>query len=697
MPDGRNLARPLCHGRIRELAEVVASIVRDNVVEDVPSATSTYQHIRGWLDTGPGPFAVLADCLPSDCVDKSEKCRIADDKWEEWLQVCWGNDSDFLTLLALLKNPEGVSEAEFIEYARQLPIVQEPVGAMAASPVPTDAHLHVGALCPPALRWAYYVAVGPTADIDNVAYRSIRGLAETEDEGRKIIDASAEMRRKSLAYIGVARILFAALLDCCQVPALSEITIDSDPTDILDHVALACSESSSTSRRSPRAQLQGKLATVLKSMPGGRTEYVDRSMEIAPFKLTDGIGYLEMERACFAKLLWQAYRNLLSPFLQEVLLTYLRCKNFWFQVSSGANILSTRAGGIGLAQFREIRSYAFIRRVETNRDFADKISGALDSMYASSTVGKLEVRLAQMDKHVLEPTLHWMRRTLSSKDWKLIISLRRHDFDFRARLPSDKEAYTTATIAFVDAILQQEAFRDKVSGIDVVGIEQYTNWDHIIPIMSRVRAHIETKVGRPCFVAFHCGEDTSTPLKGICDIWQVLTECPLAANDRVGHAIDLLRPINTSARGETTLFFDQWNSLRNRFDEFLLGDRDDHELRTQVRAPYRQLAQSAIVDPRFPIVHLSVEHANELAAILQPYVRNRLRERGVLIETCPTSNWRIAGLPLPTRHVIATWINEQGSYLVGTDDPAIFPCTIQSEHYAVAQSLAATAGEIVPP
>ena len=63
----------------------------------------------------------------------------------------------------------------------------------------------------------------------------------------------------------------------------------------------------------------------------------------------------------------------------------------------------------------------------------------------------------------------------------------------------------------------------------------------------------------------------------------------------------------------------------------------------------------------------------------QQFVLNRLAQLGTVIETCPTSNLRIGGVPDPTYHPIHTFLNSNVNLVIGADDPGIFDSPLASE------------------
>jgi adenosine deaminase len=63
----------------------------------------------------------------------------------------------------------------------------------------------------------------------------------------------------------------------------------------------------------------------------------------------------------------------------------------------------------------------------------------------------------------------------------------------------------------------------------------------------------------------------------------------------------------------------------------------------------------------------------------QQYVLNRLTQLGTVIETCPTSNLRIGGVPDPSHHPVHTFLKSNVNLAIGADDPGIFDSPLANE------------------
>lgn len=77
---------------------------------------------------------------------------------------------------------------------------------------------------------------------------------------------------------------------------------------------------------------------------------------------------------------------------------------------------------------------------------------------------------------------------------------------------------------------------------------------------------------------------------------------------------------------------------------------------------------------------------NTVLILLQQYVLKHLAHKGIIIETLPSSNLRIACYENPMQHHIKRWLDNETSdeclpsIVVGSDDPGIFMTNIYNEY-----------------
>jgi adenosine deaminase len=63
----------------------------------------------------------------------------------------------------------------------------------------------------------------------------------------------------------------------------------------------------------------------------------------------------------------------------------------------------------------------------------------------------------------------------------------------------------------------------------------------------------------------------------------------------------------------------------------------------------------------------------------QRYAMDQVRSCGAVVEVCPTSNRRIAGIADPACHPVHRFLSAQLPFVVSSDDPGIFGITLDDE------------------
>ncbi len=664
-------AKPLGQGQIRQHRDFIVTQVRKSIAPQHKSSAALW--ITEKLLIPIHPLYMISQCLPSLPDNFHEHMRIRDEDWDDWLEICWGHDQDTLSILAFL--PHATSCEELVNTGTRLPIIPLPIGATSDESALNDQHVHAGALGLPVLVWSYHMNTG-------FRYR--------EDELNAQIhpNVSKHLRRQRLRnYLSIARVLLGALFDYSTYETLET----EQPSTLLRMVV-----------SSVEARLQG-------STPKALADFLEIGLNISePSKVSasvnpgvklfdcDVIKFLRKERSCISKLIWQATHQQLGPLIEEVLLTYLRCKGHWFQVCSGLifrpSLPIDTTAGLDLSLLKVCAEQS---RLEIDpEDWARKrlLAHAINSLYRYlGSPTRVYVKLAWLHNiGRLNRTLEWLAEALASMEWRLVLCLRRDDLDLNEPEKIAPflqiDSIRRKVLHFVDAVIKNERFKSRVVGIDVVGPEENFGWREYATLMKDVREYLQRTLKRDCFVAFHCGEETPFPLKGICDIWYVVENCRLTHGDRIAHGVDLLDPDRKSSNDPVRLWWWQWEEMVGSLQSMLhlipegSSDRNaSEELFRALRSVERR--QRSRLGSR-----LDGAIASKLAQCVRPYVTRELIKRGILLETCPTSNWRIAAVSFPTRHPVKYWIDQQGQYVVGTDDPAILPCTIQIEYYSVERS-----------
>ena len=657
----RKIQGPLSGGHIKKFARDFSFCASQNI-NRVFAHIATPRIFRE-LNEGVNPLLLISQYVPLSPLQLSEGNypSIKEDSWEEWLKICWGFDDFILGMLSLLRS-NGIHDLqEFISISSEFPYVLTPIANRRDL---IDAHIHAGAVPLSIQKWENFMNDGDFSGF------------KQEEKG-----IYPDGHYTPLNWLGVGRILLATMLDIYDydhsMQSVKSIENFADNRYELLNIIKNIFQNNET-----RSRLSEFLAGVLKSISLNIS--VDRTLRAAKTDELFNISTYEFfrkEKTCLAAFLWFAYRDKLPLILNEIFISYLRCKGQWLQAENGSDAKLIVQGNIGLQTFgilKENNNLIFLNSDPAR--FHAKMADTLHEYYSTQKLARVDIRLASMERGFIERRLNWLEKVFNGINWRLILSLRRFSDDVTTRGLSGMEIENRAR-EFVTGVMQSNSgkFLDRIDGIDVLGEERDSDWRRFVPVMKKIREFISVESGRSCFISFHCGEDTVMPLKGILDIWYVFKSCGLEKGDRIGHALDLLNPNRRTISPEIPVNYRQWNLMQEIMGD-LLDELENQDLYRLFKELQKTRNETNNVDLNGPI-------AFELASLLHPFICQELIRKEIIIEVCPTSNWRIAGVPTPTSHPVMNWVNLGGKYLIGTDDPAIFPCTIEGEHVSVDLSI----------
>ena len=147
---------------------------------------------------------------------------------------------------------------------------------------------------------------------------------------------------------------------------------------------------------------------------------------------------------------------------------------------------------------------------------------------------------------------------------------------------------------------------------------------------------------------------------------------------RLGHAIAL--GINPDAYGE----HQRTESASERLDQLRYDLKHAQGLRTlgvpvDEQALASEVAQMQALpgETTLPIRY----DASRLEEVRrrQAFAAGRIRDIGAVVEVCPTSNRRIAGIANPDHHPVHQFLAWRLPFVIGSDDPGIFDTTLADE------------------
>ena len=219
-----------------------------------------------------------------------------------------------------------------------------------------------------------------------------------------------------------------------------------------------------------------------------------------------------------------------------------------------------------------------------------------------------------------------------------------------------------------------------IVGLDFCYVEEGHPPCRIEPFLARVAHDNGERPGRSLQVAYHVGEVFFD--KSLESAIRWCHEVAEMGTPRLGHAIALgLDPAVAVGRRPRAHLREPASERRAQIDYDLrwaeeLAARgvtvDPPALRRELEALARGHPEAKVERPYTP------ERLEE-ARRRQDLVLERLAVLGTTIESCPTSNLRIGGVPDAASHPVHRFLNSDVNLVIGADDPGIFDAPLADE------------------
>lgn len=219
-----------------------------------------------------------------------------------------------------------------------------------------------------------------------------------------------------------------------------------------------------------------------------------------------------------------------------------------------------------------------------------------------------------------------------------------------------------------------------VMGLDFCFFEEGYPPKTVKPLFEQLQKDNQTRPERALQVAYHVGEAFFD--KSLESAVRWCHEVAEMGAKRLGHAIALgLDPAVAVARRPKA---HEAESAGERLDQIAYDLAHQETLAAygvtvDVVALEKERAQLA---KRPPDELVERPYTPErLAAVRrrQDFVLDRLAELGTVIETCPTSNLRIGGVPSPAEHPVHRFLRSDVNLVISADDPGTFNAPLAAE------------------
>lgn len=188
--------------------------------------------------------------------------------------------------------------------------------------------------------------------------------------------------------------------------------------------------------------------------------------------------------------------------------------------------------------------------------------------------------------------------------------------------------------------------------------------------------HIDNKSKKPLKILYHVGESFED--KSIISAIRWIVEAHELGVDRIGHAIALGVDPNNYKNKKV------YESVEERIDtiNWLLKNKDFLSSFGYKFSPFslkKELENLRSSSTPIEIEYTS-EYINEVDTFQNACIEIlKNKSRDVLIETCPTSNFRIGNVKNEKYHPLIKFHRKNLNYVVATDDPGIFDIDWKSE------------------
>ena len=219
-------------------------------------------------------------------------------------------------------------------------------------------------------------------------------------------------------------------------------------------------------------------------------------------------------------------------------------------------------------------------------------------------------------------------------------------------------------------------FGKQVTGVDFCNVEEGHPPKKKRDLFDEVRAFNQRHPDRALAILYHVGESFKD--KSLESAVRWVHEAAEMGAHRLGHAIALgVDPHSYGPHTRTEIVDERIDQLRYdlRHRKGLAG----HSVHVDVKATEQELQGLQSLDKSSV---LEVEYDDRRLGEVrrrQNYGIDCVKSLGSVIEVCPTSNRRIAGIADPRHHPLVQFAANDVPFVIGTDDPGIFDTTLTDE------------------
>jgi hypothetical protein len=219
-------------------------------------------------------------------------------------------------------------------------------------------------------------------------------------------------------------------------------------------------------------------------------------------------------------------------------------------------------------------------------------------------------------------------------------------------------------------------YGEALVAVDWSGVEEGHPPKERAELVGEVRAFNEAYPARALAVLAHVGESFAD--KSLESAVRWVHEVASSGAHRLGHAVALgVDPASYGSHRRSEIVAERLDQVA--YDLRCAGELGSAGVRVD-RAALLDEQLRLSTQPQDALVTVDYDEAR-LADVRrrQDFVMGKVRELGAVVEVCPTSNRRVAGLSEPSSHPIWRFLQAGLPVVIGSDDPGLLGTTLGQE------------------
>lgn len=223
---------------------------------------------------------------------------------------------------------------------------------------------------------------------------------------------------------------------------------------------------------------------------------------------------------------------------------------------------------------------------------------------------------------------------------------------------------------------QDEAVRCCVSAVDFCHVEEGNPPKHLKPLFNQILQDNQAAPDSALSILLHVGESFAD--KSLESAVRWVHQGALLGAHRLGHCLALgLEPLRYLDQQRSETVAERLDQIE--YDLTYADELIQSEVQLDRDALLKEQQQLLLADADQRLTVYYNEERLRQVRLRQDWTIRKLREHNVSVESCPTSNRMIGALSEEEAHPIYRFMNDGLPVVLGSDDPGLFGCSLQSE------------------